>query len=299
MSKIILVAGATGNLGSRIVRALIQGGAKVSVLVRNSTSQDKINQLEKSGVVVFKTDYSDVHDLKNACLGVHCVVSALAGLEDVIIEAQKKLLEAAVAAGVPRFIPSDYSLDFTKFMDGENRNLDLRRKFHIDLDKAPIEATSIFNGAFADMLSGEMPLILFKQKMILCWGDPKHKMVFTTIEDTAKYTAKVAVDSQTPRFLRIAGDYKSPSEIRDIVSSVSGEKFRIFRPGGSFLLSIIIKIARIFAPGKGELYPAWQGMQYMHNMIDSRSNISLFDNNRYPDLKWTNIEELLRQFVVK
>ncbi len=42
---------------------------------------------------------------------------------------QGKVLDAAVAAGVPRFIPSDYSLDFTKTRPGENRNLDLRRRF--------------------------------------------------------------------------------------------------------------------------------------------------------------------------
>jgi len=63
-------------------------------------------------------------------------VSALAGLRDVIVEAQTVLLDAAIKAGVPRFIPSDDSIDFTKFPAGENRNLDLRREFHQRLDKA-------------------------------------------------------------------------------------------------------------------------------------------------------------------
>jgi hypothetical protein len=39
----------------------------------------------------------------------------LAGLREVVIDAQKKLLDAAIAAGVPRFIPSDYSLDLLSF----------------------------------------------------------------------------------------------------------------------------------------------------------------------------------------
>jgi hypothetical protein len=50
------------------------------------------------------------------------VLSAVAGLRDVVIDAQKVLLESAIAVGIPRFIPSDYSLDFTRFSDGENRN---------------------------------------------------------------------------------------------------------------------------------------------------------------------------------
>ncbi len=44
-----------------------------------------------------------------------------AGLRDVMLERQTVLLEAAIKAGIPRFIPSDYSIDFTKFPPGENR----------------------------------------------------------------------------------------------------------------------------------------------------------------------------------
>jgi hypothetical protein len=41
------------------------------------------------------------------------VVSALQGLRDVIVEMQTVLLYAAIKADAPRFIPSDYSIDFT------------------------------------------------------------------------------------------------------------------------------------------------------------------------------------------
>jgi hypothetical protein len=80
-------------------------------------------------------------------------VSALQGLGDVIVDMRTALLEGAIEAGVPRFIPSDYSIDFTKLPPGENRNLDLRRDFHKRLEKTPIFATTILNGAFADMLT--------------------------------------------------------------------------------------------------------------------------------------------------
>ena len=42
---------------------------------------------------------------------------------------------AAVDAGVPRFIPSDFAIDFTKIPEGGNRNLDLRREFHRRLER--------------------------------------------------------------------------------------------------------------------------------------------------------------------
>jgi len=91
----------------------------------------------------------------------------------VIVDAQTALLEGAIKAGVPRFIPSDYSIDFTKFPAGQNRNLDLRREFHERLDRAKISATTIFNGAFADMLAtGQMPVILFKLRRVTYWAMP-------------------------------------------------------------------------------------------------------------------------------
>jgi nucleoside-diphosphate-sugar epimerase len=298
MKKIILVAGGTGNLGERIINALLDRGAEVHAVVRAGSDPKKTEKLERLEVNVFKVNMSSVDDVSKACMGASCVVSALAGLRNVIIDIQKILLDAAVMAGVPRFIPSDYSLDFTKFSPGENRNLDLRREFHGYLDKSSISATTIFNGAFAHLLTDQMPLILFKQKRVLYWGDADHRMGFTTIEDTATFTANAALDPATPRFLHIAGDQISPREIKEVLTEVTGKKFRLFRAGGLGMLSTMIRIARTIAPAEKELYPAWQGMQYMRNMIDDRSNLDTLDNERYPDMRWTTVKDLLSAHYV-
>jgi hypothetical protein len=77
------------------------------------------------------------------------------------------------------------------------------------------------------------------------------------------------------------------------VSEVTGKKFRLFRAGGLGMLGTLIKFARIVAPGEKELYPVWQGMQYMRNMFDGRAKLEPLDNERYPDIKWTSAKELL------
>ena len=293
MKKIILVAGATGNLGERVINALLDRGAEVRVVVRSSSDVEKLNKLEKLGVKIFKVNMSNVEEISNACIGVSCVVSALQGLHEVIVDTQRVLLDAAIAAGVPRFIPSDYSIDFTKFPPGENRNLDLRRDFHKRLDKTSISATTIFNGAFADILTGQMPLILFKLKRVLYWGDADQRMDFTTMDDTAAFTASAALDPSTPRILRIAGDQVSARELTAVVSEVTGKKFRLFRAGGLGMLGTLIKVARTVAPGEKELYPAWQGMQYMRNMFDGRAKLEPLDNDRYPSMRWTTVRDVL------
>ncbi len=293
MRPIIVVAGGTGNLGERIVTSLVQNGAEVRALVRMECTLSKVKNLENLGATVYPVNMMQTNEVAKVCVGASCVVSALAGLRDVIIDVQKVLLDAAVKAGVPRFIPSDYSLDFTKFSHGENRNLDLRREFHAYLDQQPIAATTVFNGAFADMLTAELPMIFFTKHLVLHWGNAAHRLGFTTVSDTAAFTAKVALETSTPRFLHIAGSQLNPIEIQAIVSELTGEKFRIIRAGGQELLGIIIRIARKFDREEKDLYPAWQGMQYMHNMIDQRATLTKLDNNRYPELHWTTVREML------
>src|ERR1022692_4213545 len=235
----IVVAGATGNLGGRIARALVERRASVRALVRQGTTPDRLERLQQLGVTIASVDWSHASQLTLACSGASCVVSALQGLRDVIVGTQSVLLDATVKAGVPRFIPSDYSIDFTKFPPGENRNLDLRRDFHKRLDQTSISATTILNGAFADMLTGQMPLILFKLKRVLYWGDADQRMDFTTMDDTATFTASAALDPSTLAFYELL----SARELAAVVSEVTGKRFRLFRAGGLGMLGALIEVA--------------------------------------------------------
>jgi uncharacterized protein YbjT (DUF2867 family) len=293
MKKIIVIAGATGDLGGRIVKALLKKEVEVRALVRRSSDVEKVKKLEQMGVKVFRIDMSDVKEIARACEGAFCVVSALAGLRDVIINAQKKLLDGAVMANVPHFIPSDFSIDFTNLEVGQNRNLDLRREFHRYLDESPIASTTIFNGPFMDLLTGQMPMILDKQKWILYWENPDQNIDFTTMDDTAEFTANVALDDSAPQFLSIAGDQITPRQMVKVVSEVKKKEFSLFRAGGIGMINIIIKTMKFFNPAEKDLYPIWQGMQYMRDIMEGRVKIDSYDNNRYEDMNWTSVKELL------
>src|SRR6185436_14235963 len=130
MKRPILIAGGTGNLGELIIKALMKRGAAVRAVTRQETNPEKTAKLKQLGTEVIPVDMSNAAELKNACQGVSCVVSALSGLRDVIVDAQTQLVDAAVAAGVSRFIPSDFAADFTRLPEGDNRNFDLRKEFH-------------------------------------------------------------------------------------------------------------------------------------------------------------------------
>lgn len=299
MKKIIVVAGATGNLGGKIVKALLAKNVEVRDIVRLETDPKKISHLEQVGAKVIKVDTSNRAEISKHCVGAHCMVSALAGLRETIIDAQKIFLDAAIEANVKRFIPSDYSSDFTNLIDGQNRNLDYRREFHRYIDQTPIKATTIFNGPFMELLTTDMPLILFKQKRILCWGNPDQIIEFTTTNNIAEFTANAAIDDDTPRYLRIAGDKLTCNDFVNLLTELTSQKFKLFRPGGIGLLNFLIKLTRFFSPGKNELYPAWQGMQYMRDIMEGRIIFQKYDNDRYPGIKWTTVKDFLVQENIK
>jgi uncharacterized protein YbjT (DUF2867 family) len=292
-APIIVLAGATGDLGHRIAGYLVQSGATVRALVRMGSSKTAIESLQKKGVLITEVDYDNKAQLVTACSGSSCVVSALSGLRKVIVDVQTNLLHAAIAAGVPRFIPSDYCIDYTKLANGSNRNLDLRREFNNHIDKAPIRATSILNGMFSDLLTGKAPIILFGIKRVVYWGDATQPLDFTTIDNTAAYTAQAALDDTTPRYLRIAGEVVNAIGLKERASEVSGKAFRLLRAGMLDRLKTMITITRTLFPKKREVFPPWQGMQYMYDMFTGLPKLNPLDNDRYRGIRWTSVKEVI------
>ena len=206
---VIALAGAGGDLGGRIAKALVARGADVRALVRRGSKDGELLRIKALGATPVSADPASIADMAHAVTGAACVVSALNGVRDVMIGRQSVLLDAAVKAGVSRFIPSDFASDFTKTPPGRNRNYDLRREFMKTVDAAPIEATSILNGAFLDMLGAEMPIIRSGIHRVLYWQDADQILDFTTKDDTAAYTAEVPRSMTTaPRILRIAGSQR-------------------------------------------------------------------------------------------
>ncbi|KAF4983712.1 hypothetical protein FZEAL_928 [Fusarium zealandicum] len=290
----IALAGATGTLGRLVAKDLRKKGVSVKALVRPGTAASRTKDLISDGVNITQVDLLDKSALTRELAGATCVVSTLQGLKDVIHVAQGNLLDAAVAVQVSKFIPSDFALDFTKTKPGSNRNLDLRREFHARLDESGIAWTSILNGGFMDLLGGDSPMVNRKKHKVVYIGQPTQLLDFTTIADTAAYTAAVAVDpNPTPRTLRIAGDVVSMNDIAAAASEAEGTQFQVSWMGSVGFMEYMIKVLRLFG-GENQTMPAWQGMQYMTNMFSGAGKLEPLDNERYPELRWTKLGEFLR-----
>src|SRR5580698_3782027 len=290
----VVVAGATGSLGGRIVKSLVSKGADVRATVRKGTASDKLDKIRNLGANVIEVDLSNLDQIREACTDASCVISALSGLRDVIVDTQRVLLEGSVLAKVPRFIPSDFSANYTHWPQYENRTLDLRREFKSILDKAPIRSTSILNGAFLDLLVWGFPAFNPKARTVTYWGDPDKKLEFTKLDDIAAFAAHAALDPSTPRMLKIVGERISARELAVLASELTGKKFDLIDGGSIETLSERISGLKLASePGDSSLYPAWQLKMYMRSMFTRSAEVEPLDNDRYPQLRWTSARQLL------
>ena len=314
-NQIVVVAGAQGSLGKLVCEALLARARSegrsllVRGLARGTGSRGTAAPLQNSPsaegeqrLVIETVDYSSHDDLMRVCTGAYCVVSTLQGLEDVLLGVQSRLLEAVIANKVRRFIPSDFSADFTKLPVGSHRNFDLRRKFHqtaqqiIQPSKSSIEFTSIFQGGFTELLGSGWVLINYKKQRVEYFRSPDGVMEFTTWGNTAEFTAAAALDrSQTPRHFFIAGQRMSPREAQQIAKRVTGADFKLKRVMPVWLLRMVIAIMKRLKPGKkGDVMPLWVAMQYGYCGALGVMSPERLDNDRYRGIQWTGVDDVIR-----
>ncbi|KAL3446413.1 hypothetical protein BJX65DRAFT_318852 [Aspergillus insuetus] len=101
--KNIAVVGASGNIGQIILAALLDASEfNVTILTRASSTSTF-----PPSVIVRKSDFTYA-DLQAALKGQDAVISAVGATG---FGEQKNLIDAAIAVGVSRFIPSEFSSD--------------------------------------------------------------------------------------------------------------------------------------------------------------------------------------------
>lgn len=133
----ILVTGATGFIGSEVLRALLARGAAVRVLARGAVPE----WIARSGARIHRGDLTDAAGLAGACTGVATLVHAasrIGGTEEECAEVNDRgtarLLAEARRAGTSRIV---YLSTCAVYRDGEHRG-----EPEDTLDLGPASATS-------------------------------------------------------------------------------------------------------------------------------------------------------------
>ena len=293
---IVLVAGSTGMLGSKIVAALLERGSiDVRAMVRsshdsNTENRQKIEAMKAQGAEIVEGDLMRPETLLPLCGGVDVVVSAV-GNNEVTVPGQKHLIDAAKQQGVMRFIPSDYSVDYRKLDYGDNDNLDKRKEVLEYLQQSGLEYTLVLNGAFMDNVGTPyMPQFDLEHQTFQYWGDGDTLLDFTTTDDTAKYVAEAVIDPELANTaLEVAGDVLTAKQLRAAYEEATGTKLTEKPLGSVAELQAWIAVQKPSATSPVEYVP----QQYEYTMVSGKGKLDRIQNDRYPHIKPLTFKQFL------
>lgn len=296
----VLVVGASGMLGYEITQALASHGdqLEVTALVRadrmgNPHTQEKFTKLQRLGVKFVDGDLLAPETLASACWGVDTIVSAVSGDERVMIEGQTNLIHAAEAAGVRRFIPSDYSVDYRNLDRGDNYNLDFRKTILELLQRqSNLSYTSVQVGILTEILFSPFGVVFDLQKgQFRYWGDGETAFDTTTIVDAARYTAEAVLDdSLINQVLQVAGDTLTMKQLRALYEQNTIQVLREKRLGDVNDLQMWIAGHKEQAKSVYE----YLSQQYHYTLVSGKGKLTAIANDRYPHIKPTTVKEYIR-----
>ena len=288
--KTVLLIGGTGKLGQLIARELLDRAAKLRLLVRPGSRGKLAADIADASEIV--------EDAANAFDGVHTVVSAVQGRTETIVDAQLEWLRAARAAGVQRFIPSDYSMNLFGLAEGENLHSDYRREFarRAEEERGDVEVVHVLNGAFLDrgVLFGFLGAIDLDKGEANLWGEGKEKMAFTTYADTAAYTAEAALDDRpVPDKLFVAGDLLTFHELVAEAEAGLGRKLTVKTLGTMADLDAAIPQRQAEHKNPFAAIP----LMYWRAMLSGKGKSGPLMNARYPAVQPIGVREYAARMV--
>ncbi|CEI67385.1 hypothetical protein FVEN_g5733 [Fusarium venenatum] len=176
--KNIAVAGAAGDLGSAVFNALVTSNKfNLTVLTRKDSKSTF-----PSGTKVIQVDYDSLESLTAALQGQDAVVSTVGSLA---IPSQNLLIDAAVAAGVKRFLPSEYGSNLVapsvRKLPVFGTKVAIEDKLIELANQGKISYTFVYNGIFLDWGIKHNFFFDFSQPELTIWDQGDAEFSTTTL----------------------------------------------------------------------------------------------------------------------
>ncbi|SDE24976.1 SDR family oxidoreductase [Glycomyces harbinensis] len=259
----VLVVGATGSLGSKVVDALLERGKHVRALVRPHSDATR---LERPGVAVARGDMLDPDSLTAAMTGADAVITTAAGYtrggrdaHAIDTVGNANLAEAAHRTGIRRFIltsilTSDQTPDVPHFWH--------KKLAEDELERLGVPFLALRPGAFVDQIASGAGNPLDKGRLF--WiGESTMPLTFVHTADLAAYLAD-AVDADAEDGERVDIGWDRPVSIREVADQVgraAGTTIKVRAvPGG---------VARAAGAVTGRFVPIVKDMAAMFRWFDT------------------------------
>lgn len=259
----VLVVGATGSLGSKVVDELLARGKNVRALVRPTGDAGR---LESRGVQIVRGDMLDIDSLVAAMNGADAVITTAAGYtrggknaNDIDTIGNANLAEAAHRTGIRRFVltsilTSDQTPQVPHFW---------HKKLAEDkLEQLGVPFVALRPGAFLDQVATMAGNPLDKGRLI--WmSKGTVPLTFVRTSDLAAYLA-AAVDAEAEAGERIDIGWDRPVSMRDVADLMghrAGRKIKVWA-----VPSVVVRAAGAVV---GRFNPVVKDMAAMFGWFDT------------------------------
>ncbi|KAM5349610.1 hypothetical protein ACJ41O_006115 [Fusarium nematophilum] len=228
---VVGVAGLTAKFAQCVVKAL---QAYPHVTIKGfCRSPKKLPQaaLENYNIDVIQGEFDDEDAAQAFVRGSDVVICCYYGDTDVMTRGQKILIDACAKEGVPRYVPSDFAVDYTKIPEGELFPKESAKIIKDYLVEKKVAGVHVLVGALMETFwSVFFRVFDANSQTISYWGTGDEKWDLTTYETAAAYTAALIVDENASGvFFR--GDCKSVVEIKAIYEKIYQSPLHLKRLG--------------------------------------------------------------------
>jgi uncharacterized protein YbjT (DUF2867 family) len=259
----VLVVGATGSLGGKVVDELLKRGKSVRALVRAATDA---SLLETKGVEIARGDMLDLDSLVAAMHGADAVITTAAGYtrggknaQDIDTIGNANLAEAAHRTGIRRFIltsilTSDQTPNVPHFWH--------KKVAEDKLEQLGVPFIALRPGAFIDQVAsmGGNPI---DKGRIMWLGKTSVPLTFVHTSDLAAYLA-AAVDADTEDAERIDIGWNRPVsvlEVANLMAVSTGKPIKV--------RALPSAVTRSLGAVAGRFWPIVQDMTAMFGWFDT------------------------------
>jgi uncharacterized protein YbjT (DUF2867 family) len=289
----ILVAGGTGTLGTRVLSLLTDRGLDVRILSRNP---GKSSSLVGDRVQIVPGDVTDAHAVEQAVAGAHTVISAITGFgpardvspRTVDWEGNANLIRAAKAAGVEHFIllsicqaAPDHPLELFR----------MKHRAEEALRASGLAWTIIRPTAYMETWVGLLGDPLLNTGSTRIFGRGENPINFVSARDVARFV-DLAVADHAMRGAAVDVGGPENLSVKEVV-----ETFQTVTGAHGKVSNVPLPMMRLMSVLMKRLNPAMAGLIEAAVVMDTRD--MTFDpsgtHKRYPSISMTSLADVVRK----
>ncbi|KAK3998128.1 hypothetical protein QBC44DRAFT_433 [Cladorrhinum sp. PSN332] len=299
------IAGITSRLARLLLASLLTNCSPVTIrgLCRNKSKLPP-SILTHPQITVIEADAFDLPAVNSFVQGCDVVVCAYLGLNDLVVDGQKLLIDACEEAAVKQYFASDFTLDYNGLESGQHPTKESMKivKEYLERPGRKMKGVYVLCGAFMEVLFSPFFGLLGvdeegSDQVLKYWGSGEEVWEVTTYGSVAEYTAALVMDERAVGTFRFLGDRKSTRQIAEEFEVVYGKKPKM-ECQGSF--EELFKLMHETFNKDSENWPAYVFMFYHYYCLNSKTHLgSKLNNGTYPAIKPASVKDFLHSHDMK